>query len=364
MADAHKPEDTMGTAKFSPTDALRGLWHSLSTRILSALALLVAVASGTGCVYVYDGPEISNEPGDISFQWSFAGETRCASAGVDEVGVQILSVGGETLFEDVLDCQGGGLLVTDFLPGRYEIWLDAFNANGDLLYQGEDLVQVHPAMENDAGLLVLDRLVSEGALGLYWGFLYPTDRSDVYNCEVAGVYEVDVEVIPLSGPGEAFVETFRCDEEGLLIDHLPAGTYQVTLVAYGRYQGQDLALYESSLQTEVYGETTQELGDIMMERIFEGFSDFEVSWGFPAGSCDELGIMDVEIVLERLNPQLEEDVFVADCYESFVLRDTFVPGSYLIKARAMGVYGDYIGALTLSAPPNSTIPGHVQLVLE
>lgn len=364
MVDAHKPEDTMGTVSLPQSDALRGLWHTLSTRLSAALALAATFVVGTGCVYVYEGPAISNEPGDISFRWSFAGETRCASAGVDEVGVQILSLSGETLFEDVLDCQGGGLVVTEFLPDRYEIWLDAFNARGELLFQGESIVQVHPGVENDAGLLVLDRLVSEGTLGLYWGFLYPTDRSDIYRCDVAGVYEVDVEIAPLEGQGDPFVQTFRCDDEGLLIDHLRAGAYQITLVAYGRYQGQDLALYESSLQTQVYGETTHELGDIFLERIYEGFSDFEISWGFPAGSCDELGILEVEIVVERMNPLLEDDVFVADCDQSFVLRDTFVPGSYLLKARAMGVYGDYIGVLTLDAAPNSTTPGHVQLVLE
>lgn len=335
--------------------------------ILSSLCRVLPLGSalllgGAGCI-IMEAPEAAPPPpGDFTFSWSFAGETRCASAGVDEIGVQVLDPLGNTLYEDVLDCRGGGLVLTDFDAGSYELWLDAFNARGELLYQGEANVFVHPDMLNDIGVVELFRTYREGALGLYWGFLYPTDRSDVYRCDVAGAFEVDVALVSLEGQGGDYAATFACDDEGILLNHLPAGAYELSLRAYGRFQGRDLPLYEKRVEVVVEGDYTLELGDVMLERIYESFADVELTWGFAGGSCDQLGIRDVEFSLSRTSPFVEDDVFVVDCEESFVVRDTYVPGPYLIEARAFGSAGDFVGVVTLEIAPNTTEPIHVQLV--
>ena len=56
----------------------------------------------------------------------------------------------------------------------------------------------------------------------------------------AGVDTVHVDLRPL-GAGTAFNGSFPCTDEGVVIDGLSAGDYELTLVGHGQYQGQALA---------------------------------------------------------------------------------------------------------------------------
>lgn len=340
---------------------MRTLTRSLS----SALSLIAAIAfASSGCVFVHDqDPPPSNAPGDISFLWSFDGESRCSQAGVSEVDVQVVTPGGELVFGDTVACAGGGLTLTDFAPGSYELWIDAFSAGGAHLYTGEAPVTVQGGVVNDIGTVELAPTARTGSLGLYWSFLYPTDDSVVTDCATAGVEEVDLEVVPLDGQGDSYVETFACGDEGVLVEGLAEGRYRVSLLAFGRYQNMDLALYERELEAEVVAGDATDLGDVNLSRIFESFADIEVTWELGGGSCAALGVTDVEFSIRRVGSGIEDDHFTVECDRTFALRQTFVPGSYLVEASAMGTSGSYTGATTLDIAPNSTAPAHVTLVL-
>lgn len=339
---------------------MRTLFPSLS-------ALLLTLAAASGCIVHHDHdtdpPPVSDEPGDISFLWSFAGEQRCSRAGVAEVDVQVIDpASGALVYGDTVDCVGGGLTLVEFLPGTYEVWLDGYSASGTHLYTGEATAIVRGGVLNDLGVVELELMNGTGALSLYWTFLYPSDDSAVTDCATAGVDEVVLEVQPLSGGGEGYAQTFACDDEGVLLEGLRQGSYAVTLVAYGRYQNLPMALYEASFEASVEAESTTSLGDVYLVRIYESFADVEVTWEFAGGSCAQLGVDVVEFSLRRLGTGFEDDFFTVECNRSFVLRRTFVPGSYVVEGAAVGFDGAYLGALTLDVAPNTTAPAHVQLV--
>lgn len=336
--------------------------------VTPALSAIAAMAMASGCIIHNEGTTVvredPNAPGDISFLWSFDGESRCASAGVASVGVQVLTASATvTAFEDVVDCLGGGLTLTDFAPGTYELWLDAFSVNGALLYQGEATVRVAPGVDNDIGTVELSRIVQRGSVAFYWGFRYPTDDNPVFDCDVAGVSEIDVFIDPVDGASEGFAETLPCDQEGIAIDNLIEGDYRVELFGYGRYQGEDLALYETAFDVTVPGNQEAMLGDILLDRIFESFGDIEVSWTLPEGTCAELGVTALNVSIRRVGSGLEDDTFTIDCDRAFALRQTFVPGAYVVDIVAAGNgNATYLGAATVNVAPNAIADTTIGLV--
>lgn len=338
-----------------------------------ALCLVSAIGlASSGCILVHDHdpapspPGNPNLPGDISFLWSFDGEQRCSRAGVDELDVQVVTLSGELVFGETVPCAGGGLTLTDFAPGNYEVWLDAFTSGNEHLYTGVAAVTVRGGLDNDIGVIELDPVAppppATGDLALYWTFLYPTNDSVVTDCATAGVTEVVLEVVPLAG-GEGYANTFACDDEGVIVEGLVSGDYTLSMVAYGRYQNMPIALYEKEASLQIGADAVTDLGDVYLERVYESFADIEVTWTLAGGTCAELGVSDVEVSIRRLNGDLEDDHFTVECDRTFALRQTFVPGSYVVEASAMGAAGTYVGAATLGVAPNTTAPADLELVL-
>jgi hypothetical protein len=336
---------------------------------LSIVTLVAALGAGSGCI-IHDNdtyvPPPQNEPtgpGDITFQWSFDGERQCNSAGVEEVDVLVVQ-NNEILFADTVECFGGGLTLTDFSPGSYDLVLDAFSRTGRLLFQGDASVRVRGEANNDIGLVRLDPVgPSTGELALFWSFLYPTDDSEVYTCGVAGVDTVHVDLAPLGASGDGFSGTFDCADEGVIIDGLPAGSYELTLVGDGSYQGGAIALYEGVIDVDVVAGATSDLGDVPLLRVFESFADIEVAWDVAGGTCGGLGLDEVTLVITRLNGDIEDDIISLDCATDYALRETFVPGSYLVEVFGTGIDGDFFGSATRDVAPNTTAEVLVEMVL-
>lgn len=331
------------------------------TLLASLVAPLALVGLGSGCVINNPPPEPLD--GSITFAWSFGGIRSCEEAGVAEVDVQVVDDLG-VAFSTTVECYGGGLTLTDFSPGAYEVLLDAYSRSNRLLFQGDGFVQVRPGVENDMGVIELVRVGSQpnstGALAFYWGFLYPTDDSLVIDCAVAGADEVLLDVRSSDGT-VSFVESFPCEDEGVILEDLPTGRYSILLEAYGRYQRQDLLLYEGVFDVNVAANTLKELGDLPLLRVYESFSDIEVSWDIP-GTCAEAQVREVVVVITRMEGNIEDDVVIVDCDRSYALRETFVPGSYFVEVYADGYYGEYYGSVTRDVPPNITAVTRVQLV--
>lgn len=336
---------------------------TLSQNPLAALVASLSLAGlASGCVINNPPPEPLD--GSITFAWSFGGIASCEDAGVAEVDVQVFDDLG-LAFKTTVECFGGGLTLTDFSPGAYEVFLDAFSRSNRPLFQGEGFVQVRPGVENDMGVIELRRVgsgqaASTGALALYWGFLYPTDDSLVIDCAVAGAEVVVLDVMSKDG-AISFVESFACEDEGVILDDMPAGEYSILLEAYGSYQRQDLLLYEGLFDVKVIPNAINELGDLPLLRVYESFADIEVSWDIP-GTCAQADVDEVIVVITRMEGNIEDDVVIVDCDRSYALRETFVPGSYFVEVYADGYYGEYYGSVTRDVPPNITAVTRVQLV--
>jgi hypothetical protein len=342
---------------------------------LFPLAAALAALLG-GCII--NNPPPPPQPGDISFLWSFDGIRSCDEAGVREVDVQVLE-GNFVVFSRTVDCLGGGLTLTDFDPGSYELLLDAYSRSGRLLFIGEAVVRVQAGRDNDIGLVQLRRPgaaagpttsnpggtgtgTGTGEAALYWSFRYPTDDSIVTSCLTAGVEAVHVDLVAVTGSGAGFSGTFDCYDEGVEMVGIAPGRYTLFLDAEGSYQGAAIRLYEGAFEFDVEGGRLSDLGDLPLERVFESFADIELRWQLGSSSCQQLGVTNVTFVITRLDGQKDDEVTV-DCNRAFVLRETFLPGSYLLEGYAQGAAGAYYASATRNVAPNTTAATELQLVL-
>lgn len=338
----------------------------MKLRSLPLLTLLSGAVLGAGCIFT--APPPYDPYGDLSFDWSFAGEPSCDEAGVDEVDLTLLQDGEVVLVIEREPCVGGGLTITDLREGVYQVAIDAFSRDSVPLYAGSFSARVVGGEDSYAGVVELDALNQQppppetGALGLFWAFLYPTDDTVTLDCRTAGVLEVDVFVTPQGAAGAPYDSTFRCDDEGVQVDNLPPGRYAVRLMAYGAYHNDDLLLYDTGdLTVDVLPGELKEMGDVELPRIDQAFSDFDVAWTFAASSCASTGVAQVTLAFARFGFDAPEDTFSVDCSATSVLRRTFVPGSYTVSASAHGTTDDFVAAVTVDLAPDSV--AQVDLVL-
>lgn len=336
--------------------------HMMTPRLLPLLSTLVAVASG--CVSV-DRPPPPPPPdpyGDIAFTWAFDGEPSCDVAGVDEVDIAILQGGEVILVIEREPCIGSGLILTDFLSGRYEVELDAFNRRSELLYSGGFSIRVEGGRENDVGLVNLEPLFTRppetGDLAFFWAFRYPANEA-IIACDVAGVVEVDV---VLEGPGGARIaETFACGEDGAVFQTVEAGRWTLHLDAFGRYRTQDLHLYGLTVDVDVLADREVDLGDLVLERDDVSFADIQVEWGFNATTCEAEGLQTLQLSITREGLSEPEDVTTVDCVDLTELRQTFVPGTYTIRLRGEGAAVVWSSTATLDLAPDTVAVVPLQL---
>jgi len=325
-------------------------------------ALSLAALASSACVVVNEEPP-PDPYGDIAFTWSFDGQPDCDLAGVDELDLVILQ-GGEVL--EVLErepCVGSGLILTDFLAGRYEVEIDAFNRRSEILYSGGFTIRVEGGRENDAGVVVLDSLgppppPATGDLAFFWAFVYPTEQP-IIDCALAGVVDVD---IALEGPGGAVVtERFPCGDDGAVFLDLPEGRWTMDLDAFGSYRNQDLHLYATSLTVDVIAGQEVDLGDVPLARDEGSFADIQVEWGFNASSCATEGVGDVAIAIQRSGLAQPEDTTTVPCTALSELRRTFVPGTYTIRVSGAGTVDDWASAATIDLAPDTLAVVPLQL---
>ena len=324
------------------------------------LVVVVAAAALPGCIIHEQDPP--NPYGDIAFNWSFAGNTDCASAGVDVVDVVMLDGNGEVALNDVGEpCVGGGLVFTDMLEDVYTVSVDGVDRSGVVLYSGDFTLRVVGGQTNDAGLVTLDALDApppppvSGTLSMAWDFLYPTDGNTIEDCALAGVNSIDVHVTPEGSAGAPFDATYDCaTAAGVDVTDLPEGRYGVRVQAYGTYHGADVALYDSNdLVVDVLGGTTNDLGALTLPRVVDNFSDFDVAWTFANDSCASAGVSSVTLSFMRFGFAQPEDSFSVPCGAANVVRRTFVPGSYVVSASAPGSSSTYVAQATVDLPPAS-----------
>jgi hypothetical protein len=322
----------------------------------TAALVVVALACTPACIIATPAPD---PVGSFAFDWSFAGESDCAQAGVDTLDVIVSQDGVIALEDDAEPCFGGGLTIGELAAGPYDVDVVAYSRNNEPLYEVSFGVAVPDGHDvNNVGVVefapvgpIAPQPAAEGTLGFFWDFLYPTDANIVEDCAFAGVDLVDVIVTPQGSEGEPFTETSVCDaaHQGLNIDNLNEGRYALRLVAHGSFDGADVVLYDTGdLVVEVLGGQTTDLGNIDMPRVAEGFSDFDISWVFADGSSCGANEQ-VTLTFQRDDIDVPDDSFAVDCSASSVVRRTFVPGHYVVT----GVDGDFGATVPVDLAPNS-----------
>jgi hypothetical protein len=322
---------------------------------------LALVSASVGCVVVEREPP-PDPYGDIAFSWSFDGIADCDVAGVDEIDIAIFQGGQLVTQIEEEPCVGGGLILTDFLNGRYELEIDAYNRRSELLYSGGFTIRVEGGRENDAGVITLEPLferpASTGDLAFFWAFNYPADEP-IISCGLAGVTSVDVR---LDGPGGTEItETFACDEDGAIFGDLEEGRWTLSLDAFGRYRNQDVHLYDRTVNVDVIADREVDLGDVVLDRDDGSFSDIEVEWGFNGTSCEDEGIVLLELSIRRNGLAEPEDITTVDCADLSDLRRTFVPGSYTIELVGAGADADWGSSAVIDLAPNTLAVVPLQL---
>lgn len=338
-------------------------------RFLSFAASVAAVlALGSGCLIVNE----RDDEGDIAFLWSFNGEPNCADAGVDTVVVTAYQ-GNTIRYEEQVTCTGGGLTIRDFTPGDYEIVLQGLASDDFLLFEGADVVTVVANRTTDMGTIRLDRPVNDGPVGevqFAWVFQYPLDDSFESNCDRAGVIEVDVLLTPAATNtvGETFSRSYNCTDDGVRIEDLPVGEYDLTLAGFGLYNNTDIDLFASETIRVVIIENDPDLvGDIRLLRIDENFADIDVNWLLPNNdSCANLGITTIQFDVSRAGSSVVDDSFTVNCDAAQTeVRENFVPGLYEIDATATGTGGTvYRGFLDATVEPGTTAEVDVSLAVQ
>lgn len=338
----------------------------MTKKILAFVVPVIAAAQGCLIVDGGDPPPPSDPFGDIAFTWSFDGIADCDEAGVDEVDLAIFQ-GGQLVDQiEGEPCVGGGLILTDFLEGRYEVDIDAYSRDSELLFAGGFTIRVLGGVENDAGVVVLDRLgeapIRTGSLGLLWTFLYPAQTA-IESCAVAGVVDIDVVLV---GPGgQEVTDTFNCEAAaGASFDNLEAGTWTVLVDAFGRYHNADIHLYEATVDVVVVADTEIDLGELALTRDERNFADVEAVWSFASSSCAAAGLDTLTLAVQRSGLNQPEDVTTVDCTSISATRRTFVPGSYTISLSGVGAADDYVGFATADVAPDTTTQVNIQLTPE
>ncbi len=328
----------------------------------AVVAVLIAAgaAVGPGCVVVDGTPPPADPYGDISFDWSFAGEPDCDLAGVDEVDVVVLQDGLVVDERERVPCVGGGLTLTEYLAGRYEVDIDAYGRDDALLYAGGFSIRVAGGADNYAGVIELDAVGAPpppppppvGSAAFFWSFVYPTDEP-IIDCALAGVDEVDV---LLQGPGGVELrDTFPCAADGAIFDNLDAGTWTLSLDAFGSYHGDDLHLYGAAVAFDVFADRETDIGDVALERDGAAFADIEVGWSFTDTTCATAGVDTLTLSIQRAGLPEPEDVTTVACDAVAALRRTFVPGSYTVALRGDSATTTYLGFATVDVAPDTLV---------
>lgn len=331
-------------------------------RLLLLPALSLPLASiATGCVIVGEDTPPRHDPyGDIAFDWSFAGELTCDAASVAELDIVVLQQG--VVIDQIFNepCIGGGLVLSDYFEGLYEVEIDAFARNDALLFSGGFTARVNGGLTTDAGLITLQRFGNPitpprqdryGDVGLFWSFAYP-GAEPIINCDVAGVREIDLH---LTGPaGEQITETFNCrEDDGAFFIDLLEGRWTIDIEAFGTFHNADILLFAGAADFTVTADRELDLGDIVLARHEPSFADIRVDWTFNGTSCGLEGIDDVTIAYHRAGLADPEEVLIVACAELSKTVSTFVPGTYTISLSAVGFHTDWFSSAVVDLAPDT-----------
>lgn len=334
--------------------------RATSIRVLALAIVGLGWSALSGCIVYGHGPSAK---GDITLRWSFAGETDCVYAGVDDVVVTIDGRDNSEHFSAVLSCPEAGGTFTGFYEGRYAVTLEGLDVEGNVAYAVTENAFVNGGDVEHMGLVDLLPLgplpPRAGSLAVDWSFMYP-QNSPTLDCGFAGVEYVRI-IVSDSYSAVVFDQNIRCVDGPATIDNFDPGVYTVELYGIGSYRGGSVELYGAQPFSAdiVAGQLTVIDTPVPLYRYEDEFSDIQVNWSFGGNnSCSAVGISSVTIDITRAGASEPEASITVPCNDEPQLFSTFVPADYRVEVYAAN---NWYGYLDLGLPPGQLADVTVQM---
>jgi hypothetical protein len=301
------------------------------------LSLALTAPLFTGC---FDNRFVDddNQPGDVSFDWSFDGETDCAAAGVDELDISVLE-DGVVVLTDTASCVGRGLTVRDLAPGLHSFDVRAFPRNSDIAdFAANFDVDVIGGQNTDIGVVEFAGL-RPGSVSFLWSFAGETD------CARAGVSEVDLVV--LRNGQEAFKTTASCVGGGLTIPNLDPGLVTLNMSAFAR--DNSTALFLAEVDVTVPSNRDFDLGLVEFSPVDAQTSSrpgaLALFWqfAFPTSdsqnqNCGDAGVSEVDVFVRPRAAGVQGFEDTLPCGNEGVRVLDLAPGTYDVQLTGYGTY--------------------------
>lgn len=223
----------------------------------------------------------------VEIDWTFGGQF-CDQAGVTTIQIDI---DGEVLDRNQFTCgapdhASQGVGIGDFLTGPYRVTITGLDADGNVIYQGTQTIQVHGGQNN---VFTIDAAPTTGTATLHWTW---GGRS----CAAAGVTSVQISVDDQVITGQA---GFPCTSsgpngapiDGTTIGPLGPGNHTVGLAANG--SGNTYYAVEGATVSVTVGQDSAY--DIDVPAATPTTASADVRWTFSTTSatglnCSQVGV--------------------------------------------------------------------------
>lgn len=326
----------------------------MNARILTAL--ISALTLG-GCI-IHEYPDHGSPgdapapapaptyPGDVSFLWSFAGQSCLQMPQVRSVAV---SIPGERLENGgVFPCRTmgtDGIRLSNFAPGAYGFTLQALGNGGEELFAGSGSFRVDGDVSVRADLLP----VAGPNTYAYVLWRFPGYGS----CAEAGIETVEVSI-----DGGLF-ETHRCEdgmfEPGVPTPMLEAGRHTIEIVALDAW-GYDWFVTHSVLETRLGQPIAAEYS--LQWSVGGAAVAWQLSDGVYGESCWEAGVDTVYVNFEdEAGNMLFAGAGDAQPCDSGPALYVLPPGNFQVYVTATGPWGALYESNGYSPPAVSVVAG-------
>jgi hypothetical protein len=309
-----------------------------------ALLLLTALALA-GC----GGPDRHLHPGEVTFQWSFAG-LSCGE--VPHVRAVKIRLPGEALQNDgIYPCSVSGfqgIVLHDFAGGSYPYALEALGYGDEVLYRASGTLEVNGSVR------VAVDLTPAGAYSSYayltWRFP-PSATSANPTCADLGVSTVELSL------DEGITARYPCAAgerlPGAMTPFVPPGSHALSLWALDA-DGYELFHFQGALQTFGGAPVAAEY------RLGWSVGGAPVRWqltdGSLAQSCAQAGIDTVWVNFQDAQGSLlyGPSGDAQPCSGAPIYYDYLPPGTHRVFLQGTGP-GGRVYLSSASAPPSVTV---------
>ncbi|MEW5739769.1 MAG: hypothetical protein AB1938_12635 [Myxococcota bacterium] len=345
------------------TDFRRGTYNYEVLAKNSAGAVLYET-SGTFSVSNQDitvNAALRSSGGDVSFYWTFNGQSCALVPNVTQVTIQIP---GQTLAQNgTFPCLNGGvngILLTNFRNGAYSYTIEGKNASGTVLYRGTGAFTVNGPVTVNADLAVVQG--APGGAQFTWRFP-ATAATQMPTCAQA---EGPIVRVWIGIDGDTVGQEFDCSAgdvranpaaTGVVFPNLAAGTHSIDLAA--RDANNFFYYRKVSNFTVVAGATTAN------EYLFDwGVGALPMKWTFNNGTtqlnCAQAG---VSMVTVQLRDSQARDLYPGSgvqvpCQATTGVEGTrfpfLYPDTYRIYLQATGTAGA-LYTTNFTTPPTGMV---------